>query len=138
MQADYGDLGNAFAVQAQANQAYYGQLLSNAAVQADGIELDFRGDRCGKSYYIKRHVPGSTPYWECFFYDWHDGWLHINRWPGEEKRADAIAFCNQHAVDKRLINFLPHRTKFKATPWGGWGSLAAAASGAASIAGFTI
>jgi hypothetical protein len=120
-------------MQAQAN---YSNLLANAAAQADGIELDFQGDECGESYRIERAAIGSTfRYWRCFFYDWHDGWLQINRWPGEKKRHDAIEICNQHAVQKRLIKFLPHRTKFKAT---GWGGIAAAASGAASIAGFTL
>jgi hypothetical protein len=109
-----------------------GYLLSNAAVQADGIELDFQGDRCGQSYRIKQN--STTTFWRCFFYDWReDGWIPINDWPGERLRSEAIECCNQHAVEKRLINFLPRRTKFKAN----WGSIAAAASGA-SIAGFML
>jgi hypothetical protein len=108
--------------------ANYGQLLQNAAVQADGIELDFQADRCGKSYRIKQN--STTTFWRCFFYDWHEhGWIPVNGWPGERLRSEAIAFCNQHAVQKRLLNFLPTRVKFKAN----WGSIAAATG--ASIAG---
>jgi hypothetical protein len=91
-------------------------LLANAAAELDGIELDFYGDRCGKkAYRIKKDLIGTFHYWEAYFYDWHDGWIRINRWPGEKLRKEAIEICNQHAIDKRLINFLPHRPKFKST-----------------------
>ena len=111
-------------------------LQQNVAVIPDGIELAFAGDQCGKSYRIRRHTPGTRPYWDCYFYDWHElGWRKINRWPGEETRAEAIEFCNKHAVDNRLIKFLPHRPKFKPNPnlWGGWGSMASVLGGVAGL-----
>lgn len=108
-------------------------MLANAAVVQDGVELDFRGDKCGHSYRIRRN---GAECWESFFYSWHDGWLTISRWPGAQKRAEAIYLCNQHAVEKRLIKFLPNRPKFKPNP--NLGGLAAAASTVASVAGFSI
>lgn len=93
-----------------------GYLLGNAAMTLDGVELDFRGDKCGRSYRISRHTPGTIPYWECYFNDWHElGWRQINRWPGEETRRQAIEVCNQHAVEKRLLNFLPTKPRYRPT-----------------------
>jgi hypothetical protein len=139
---NYGHFANAQAqapvdanalMQAQVN---YGNLLSNAAVQTDGIELDFQGDRCGSSYRIRQN---SIKVWDSFFYDWREGWVEIRNHGGWHKRREAIETCNKHAVENRLIKFVPHRTKFKLNP-AGWAGIAAAASGAASagVLGFGL
>lgn len=106
------------------NEAY-GQLLANAAVVADGIELDFQGDKCGKSYKIRRNC---IKVWEEYFWDWREGgWVELHGYGGWHDRHRAIEVCNQHALEHRLINFLPTRPKFK-TNWASLSGLIAAAS----------
>lgn len=104
----------------------YGYLLQNAAVEPDGIELDFQGDRCGKSYWIKRNCIKT---WDCYFWDWHEeGWKEVPRQHGFQTKKVAIEVCNQHAVETKLIKFLPNRPRFKPR------HLAAAMSGAVAAA----
>lgn len=115
--------------------SYQQQLLANAAVEPDGVELDFQGDRCGKSYYLKRNCIKT---WESFFYDWREGgWVELRGYGSATTHKRAIETCNQHAVENRLIKFLPHKMKFRPTPFG-WGGIAAAASQAAAVAGFSL
>lgn len=111
------------------------QMLQNAAGTIEGVELAFQGNRCGKSYRIKQD---SMKWWTCYFYDWHEeGWIQIDRWPGEKLRKEAIEVCNAHAIEKRLIKFLPNKPKFKPNP-DLWGSALAAAQTAAAVAGFSL
>lgn len=101
----------------------YGHLLANAAVVPDGVELDFQGDKCGKSYYIKKNCIGN---WEIFFNDWREGgWLDLRDYG--HSRHEAIENCNKHAIKNRLLKFLPTKPKFKPN-WGGWGMASQAAS----------
>lgn len=102
-------------------------MLANAAVEPDGIELDFQGDKCGNSYRIKRSCIKS---WDSFFYDWHEGWVPIRDYGGWHNRQQAIQSCNNHAVDHRLVKFLPTRPKYKLTHWAS--GLSGAIAGAAN------
>lgn len=111
----------------------YGHLLANAAVVPDGVQLDFQGDRCGKSYFIKRNCIGN---WESWFYDWREGGWYDLRHSGFN-RHEAIEVCNNHAITHRLLKFLPTKPKFKPT-WGGWGMGAAAASAASAAASAAV
>jgi hypothetical protein len=86
-------------------------LLANAAVEPDGIELDFYGDRCGNAYRIRRTCIKT---WDIYFYDWREGgWYELRSYGGWHTRSQAIEIANQHATEHHLINFLPHRQKFK-------------------------
>lgn len=127
--------------------AAYGEALRNAAVEPDGVELDFQGDRCGKSYRIKKNCIGN---WEVFFNDWREGgWFDFRDYG--RTRHEAIQNCNEHAIKHRLIKFLPTRPKFKlrlhpfynqALGAAGSTGLSAAAgsaiSAAASVAGLSL
>jgi hypothetical protein len=105
-------------------------LLANAAVELDGIELDFYGDQCGQAYRIRRNC---TKTWEIYFYDWREGgWYELRGYGGWHTRTQAIEIANQHATEHRLINFLPHRPKFKSTGY----CLAAAQAQVASAVTF--
>lgn len=75
-------------------------------MQTNLNELDFRGNKCGHSYRIKITCIKT---WDAFFYDWHEGgWMEI-RDGGGHNRHEAIQVCNRHAVNNRLIKFLPQR-----------------------------
>lgn len=115
----------------------YGAQLANAAVIPDGVELDFQGDKCGQSYRIKKNCIGN---WECFFFDWREGgWFDMRDYG--RTRHEAIENCNKHAIEHRLLKFLPTKPKYKPN-WGGWGmggagaggSMSSVASQAASVA----
>jgi hypothetical protein len=116
----------------QQAQPFQQEGLQNAAVIPDGVELDFEGDRCGKSYRIKQNCIKS---WDIYFYDWHEGgWYQLRDYGVTQKRTEAIAACNQHARDYKLIDFLPTRPKFKSNWYGAIaGAVASAASAAAWI-----
>jgi hypothetical protein len=109
-----------------------GYLLANAAVEPDGIELDFQGDKCGNSYRIKRNCIKT---WEVYYNDWHEGgWYELRGYGGSSfTRHEAIEICNKHALEKRLINWLPNRPKYKPSTWAQ--GLAGAATGLGSLFG---
>lgn len=115
-----------------------GYLLQNAAGTIDGVELRFEGDKCGKSYKVQRNCIKT---WDLYFYDWHEGgWIELRGYGGWKTRHEAIQGCNKHAVENRLIKFLPNRPKFKLNPtWFGMGSaIGQAASICSSVAGLSI
>jgi hypothetical protein len=112
------------------NEQYW---LANAAVEPDGIELDFQGDKCGQSYRIKRNCIKS---WDVYYNDWHEGGWYELRCGSLFTRHEAIETCNKHAVEHRLIKWLPTKPKFKPTAWAqGLAGAAAAASIGSALGG---
>lgn len=108
-----------------------GAELANAAVIQDGVELDFTGDKCGRSYFIKRTCIKT---YDSYFYDWREGgWMELRGYGGWHTRHDAIQCCNKHAIEHRLLKFLPTRPKYKPN-WGGWGMGGAGGSSVSSQA----